>query len=219
VPTPTPTPAPTPPPDPDAIFQSGFESGTFAGWTSTVGGGQLAVTSAAALAGVYGMAATLTGTTAPVYVTDGTPANETSYHGRFYFNPNTMTTGGNAVGIFQGRSPTGGTIFRVDYRRASGGEAQLRAAVLSRGALAYTSWYAIPAGAATAIEVAWQSSSMATFSLSTGGVIQESLRELDTHTSTADAVWLGPSTGLGSGRTGTAYFDAFVSTRTKTIGK
>ncbi len=46
----------------------------------------------AALVGSYGLSATIVNTTS-MYVRDDTPAGEARYRARFYFDPNSITTG------------------------------------------------------------------------------------------------------------------------------
>ena len=71
-----------------ALFSDGFESGDTSGWESeTDGENDLSVTTGSKLHGNYGLAALIDNTTA-MYVQDTTPATETRYRCRFYFDPN-----------------------------------------------------------------------------------------------------------------------------------
>jgi hypothetical protein len=197
------------------IFADGFESGNFSAWSATFGAGtRITVTGAAALQGAFGMRAAITGNT-PGYVTDNTPANETSYHARFYFHPNATVENGHD--IFAGRNTGGTTIFRVEYRRTNAGVLQIRARVQRAGGQTSTSWYTIT-NASHAIEIAWQSAASASFSLYIDGALKQTLSGLNTSAYLLDSVRLGPSGGLGGGSSGTEYFDSFVSNRNTYIG-
>jgi len=160
------------------------------------------------------MAALISGGTSG-YVVDGTPNNETSYHARFYFSPNSVTIGTSAQDIFVGRNSANQNVFRVQLRRSSG-QYQIRSVVSRSGGTTSTSWYTIT-NAYHAIEIAWQSATSASFSLYIDGTLKRTLTGLNTSASLLDSVRLGPSAGL-SGVSGTEYFDAFVSTRTSYIG-
>jgi subtilisin family serine protease len=215
---PTATPTPRPPtatPVPDAIFANGFESGTAGAWTSITG--NMSVTTGAALVGVWGAQAALNGSTAS-YVTDASPTNELSYHARFYFHPNAANTSGAAVTILVGRNAASTAVLRVQYRRSSGGQPQVRAGVLgSGGTQTFTNWLTIT-NAAHAVEVAWQSAPSASFSLSLDGTLRQTLNGLNTSPYRVDEILLGPSAGQAAGMTGNLYLDAFASTRFSTIG-
>jgi len=108
-------------------------------------------------------------------------------------------------------------IFRVQYRRTSGGLYQIRGAVLRSGGTTYTGWYTIT-NAAHAIEIVWQSASTASFGLYIDGSLKQTLSGLNTNAYRLDSVRLGPSAGLASGMSGTEYYDAFVSSRNSYIG-
>ena len=151
-----------------------------------------------------------------IYVTDTTPNNEVSYHARFYFHPNSTTTGSGQQDIFVGRTSSGTTIFRVQYRR-NGGQYQIRTQVARSGGTTSTSWYPI-SNAAHAIEIAWASGSSTSFSLYIDGALKQTLTGLNTSAYLLDSVRLGPSNGISSNGSGTEYFDAFVSTRMTLIG-
>ena len=199
------------------IFANGFESGNFSGWSATFGSpARISVTGAAALQGSFGMQSVITGNT-PSYVTDNTPANESSYHARFYFDPNSTISSGSAHDILAGRNTAGATILRVQYRRTNGGLYQIRAGALRSTGLAYTNWFTV-SDAPHAIEIAWQSATNASFSLYIDGVLRQTRTGLNTNTRKLDSVRLGPSVGLTIGTSGTEYFDSFVSTRNSYIG-
>ncbi|MDI6858710.1 MAG: S8 family serine peptidase [Dehalococcoidia bacterium] len=232
--TPTPVPIPSVIPDPtatpppptatpvvDPVFADGFESGNFSAWTSAeTNGGDLSVSAEAAIFGTKGMQAATSGTAA-MYVTDGSPAAETSYHARFYFNPNGALTGNNQQQtIFAGFNAAGTNIFSVEYRRqnARGGTYQVRATVARAGGTSTTSWFTIANNTPHSIEIAWQSGASVPFRFYVDGSFRQSLNNLNTSAYLLDFVRLGPQAGLTASASGTQYFDAFVSTRFTHIG-
>jgi hypothetical protein len=162
-----------------------------------------------------GMQSTISGNT-PSYVEDGSPANETSYHARFYFNPNGTSTGAAATDILTGLNSAGRIIFRVQYR-TSGSNYQVRAGVLNSNITTYTSWFTI-SNAAHPVEIAWLSNTSGPFSLYVDGALKQTLTNRNTSAYLLDRVRMGPSSGLGSSVLGTEYFDDFVSTRNTYIG-
>ena len=90
-PTVTVTPTPTATSSGTLIFADGFESGDFSAWdSSTTDGGDLSVTTGAAMVGTYGMQAEIDDNNA-IYVTDDSPNGETEYVVRFYFDPNSFS--------------------------------------------------------------------------------------------------------------------------------
>jgi hypothetical protein len=175
------------------------------------------VTTGAALIGQFGMQAFINSTSA-IYVTDNSPAAEPSYHARFYFSPNGVTIpNGKSHDLFVGRSASGATIFRVQLRRSSGNY-QVRAHVLTNGGSnKSTNWYTL-SNASHPIEIAWQSSPSASFSLYMDGALKQTLTGMNTSAYLLETVRLGPASGISSGISGTEYYDAFASTRTTYIG-
>jgi hypothetical protein len=167
------------------------------------------------MVGTQGMQAVISGNT-PSYVEDGTPANESVYHGRFYFNPNSTATKGAATDILTGLNTGGKTIFRVQYRKY-GSSYQVRAGILSGSSQSYTKWYTI-SNAAHAIEIAWQSNARASFSLYIDGSLKQTLTRKNTSAYLLDRIRMGPSGGLKSTTAGTEYFDGYESRRQSYIG-
>ncbi len=210
----------------DGIFADGFESGNFTAWNGGASGSGLSVTAAGAMVGVRAMQAVISG--APNDVQDNTPAAETTYRARFYFNPfGTSSGAGQQHDILVALNSTNQTVFRVQYR-TSGGQSQVRAVVSRSGGTSATSWFALTNNAANVIEVSWQSGSSAPFRLYTAGVLRQTLTVNTSSTALrVETVRLGPQVGpappAGQGTTpagtslagvsGTEYFDAFVSRR------
>ena len=202
----------------DLVFADGFESGSLTAWSAT-GGMTSAISAAAAArqAGSYGLATTINSSNSG-YIQDNTPSAESSYHARFYFNPNNFgSTSTTARTIFTALNAANQTIFTLQARRQSGGAYQVSASVARSGGTTTTSWFTVSSSAFTALEVAWQAGGSASFSFSTGGLVRQTLTNLNTNGRVVDTVRLGPQGSL-SGVTGTLYFDSFASTRTSSIG-
>ena len=74
----------------DGIFADDFESGDLSAWSySSTDSGNLAASGYSDYYGFYGMEALIDDTNS-IYAKDSTPANETRYRARFYFNPNSL---------------------------------------------------------------------------------------------------------------------------------
>jgi hypothetical protein len=202
----------------NAIFADGFDAGNFNAWSATGGtAGRIAVSAAAAQAGGFGMAATISGGTSG-FVQDNSPLVETSYHARFYFNPNSFgATTAAARTIFTGLNAAGNTIFSVSTRRQANGTYQVIATVSRSGGASSTQWVTIPGNAFTAIEISWQSAGAANFSMYVGGTQYAVAGTVNTSAFILDTVRLGPQ-GTMTGVTGTMRFDSFVSTRNTVVG-
>ena len=225
-PTPTNTLTPTPTPD-DTIFADSFESGNLSAWSSNVNnGGDLSVTTAAALSGGYGLQAVINDNTA-IYVHDESPSTEARYRARFSFDPNTITmANGNAHFIFLGYSGTGTTtqVVRVEFRRSSNNY-QIRASLRNDGTgWTHTSWFTIT-DAPHYIEFDWQADTAVDPNPANGrltlwidDVQKADLTGIDNDTRRIERVSLGAVNGIDSGTRGTYYFDAFFSRRLNTIG-
>jgi hypothetical protein len=201
-----------------ALFVDSFGSGNFSAWNGGSSGPGLSVTAAASMVGspAFGMQATVGGSTTARYVQDDHPANETSYHARFSFNPHGTTTANAEHDIFVGRNTAGTSIFRIQYRK-NGTNYQVRALVRSTGGESATSWYTIT-NASHFVEIAWASGSSAEFRLYVDNAQKQKFINLNTSTFLLDSVRLGPAAGLKTSMSGTEYFDDFKSTRTTLIG-
>ncbi|MEA3439507.1 MAG: hypothetical protein U9R58_04420, partial [Chloroflexota bacterium] len=227
-PTPTNTPTVTVTPSPTAtssgslIFADGFESGDFSAWSSsTTDGGDLSVTTGAAMVGTYGMQAVIDDNNA-IYVTDDTPNGETEYVARFYFDPNSisMAEGDNHT-IFYGYKGAISPVVRVELRY-SGGNYQVRVQVRKDFLFSNTSYYTISDGEHY-IEIDWEAASSpgannGELTLWIDGVQKEQLTSIDNDTMYIDRVRLGAVTEIDNGTRGTYYFDAFESRTEGYIG-
>ena len=201
----------------EIIFVDGFESGDLSAWTSALGGTRLTVTSDAALVGTKGMQTILAGKK-PVFVQDGSPANETTYHARFYFDPNGANTRNAIVYIFSGLNNNHrATLFDIQYQ-SNGSKHQIRSSVLSNGRQLKTQWQSV-SNAPHSIEIAWEAGNNASYSLYIDGVLVQTLTNLNTSRYRLDQIRMGTLSGdVNSVKTSTFYFDAFVSTRSTYIG-
>jgi hypothetical protein len=197
-----------------AIFSDGFESGGMSVWSAAVAGsGKLSVTSAAALAGSYGLQAQISGV-APIYVADTSPSAEVQYHARFAFAPNGVALKSGATqDLLDALSATGGTVLSVQMRSVSG-VYQLRA-VAATGSLSRTSsWYTL-SNATHSIEIAWQAASTSggsngAISLWLDGALKQTVGGVMNGALRVDEVRLGAPSISGT-ISGTERFDSFVS--------
>jgi hypothetical protein len=151
------------------------------------------------------------------YVQDNSPTAETSYHARFYFNPHSATVTTTPLTLFVGLNGSNGTVFTVRLRKQNGLYQVSAVVTRANTATNTTVWYTISGTTFTAIEIAWQSGTSASFSLYTGGTLRQTLTGLNTSAQLLETVRMGPQGSL-SGVGGTMYFDSFVSTRYAVIG-
>jgi hypothetical protein len=185
-------------------------------------GGDLSVTTAAALVGARGMQAVVDNNTA-IYVTDDTPNAEARYRARFYFDPNSiLMSNGNEHIIFYGYNGTTTAVVRIDLRRSSS-QYQLRAGLMSdSGSWSMGAWTTIT-DARHWLELDWRASTASganngalTFWID--GTQITNLTGINNDTHRIDRARLGAVAGIDSGTRGTYYFDDFVSRRTTLIG-
>jgi hypothetical protein len=206
----------------DIIFADGFESGDVSYWSEAVdGGGDLSVSSAAALAGTYGLQVMINDNI-PMYVRDETPASEPRYRARFYFDPNSITmVSPEAHFIFAGLQ--GETeAFRLLLRYWND-TYRLTGMIRDDGnSWILTSMYTLT-DEPHYIEIEWQAATGegandGYFSLWIDGVLQQTRSGIDNDTWQVDEVLLGPYMGIDTSTRGTYYFDAFESRRETYIG-
>lgn len=208
----------------DLIFADGFESGNLAAWSSSmVDGGDLSASPSAALLGSQGLQALIDDNNSLVVI-DESPALETRYRARFYFDPNSIPmTIGDAHLIFLGSSG-GGTVqhLQLELRfQATGYE--VRALLMNDAkTMIATSWLPL-SDAPHALELDWRASTAVganngglTFWID--GVQQADLTSVDNDTRRIDQARLGAVSGVDSGTRGTYFFDAFESRRLTYIG-
>jgi len=219
----TPTPSFTPGTG-DLIFANGFEGGNLAAWSSSiVDGGDLSVSPSAALVESQGLQA-LVDDNNTLVVIDDSPAAETRYRVRFYFDPNSIPMAlGNAHLLFQGFSDSGVVqVLQLELRFQSTGY-EVRALLLndSKGWVS-TNWFPI-SDAPHALELDWRAATAVganngglTFWID--GVQQADVIGVDNDTRRINQVRLGGASGIDTGTRGTYFFDAFESRRLTYIG-
>lgn len=200
------------------IFANSFESGNLAAWSSSVtDGGDLSASANAAMVGAYGMQALINNNTA-IYVTDETPAAESRYQARFYFDPNSIRMqSGNSHYIFYGYSGTSTVVLRIEFRYYKGSY-QLRAGLVNDSTTWKTSnWFTI-GDSPHSINLDWRAATIAgagngglTFSID--GTVKANLTLVDNDTRRIDRVRLGAVSGIDNGTRGVYYFDDFESRR------
>ncbi len=223
-PTNTPTETPTVTPTSavtDLIFADGFESGSFSAWSSVnSGGGDLSVSTTAALVGSNGMQVVINDTTF-IYVIDNTPNAELRYRARFYFDPNSIAmTDGNFHPIFTGYDTAG--MLHVDFR-FFGGNYQIRLRQYDDSNSSKSTNYVTISDSSHFIEVEWWAATAP--GANNGGVnlwiddvLSGNVSGVDNDTRRIESVRLGAVTGLKAGTLGTYYLDAFESRRQTYIG-
>jgi len=216
-------PAPT---RPDTLFTDEFESGTLSTWNpilSTTDGGDLSISAAAAQQSNYGLQA-LIDDTASIKALDASPAHETHYQARFYFNPNSLAmSSGNAHYIFEGVDTSDGAIlFRLELIYENG-IYKLRPRVindtysyiLGNKQTITNNWHVV--------ELEWKASSTqgannGLLSLWIDNTLAQTIVNVDNDTQRLDQVKLGAVTGVDATTSGSMFFDHFVSHRNTYIG-
>jgi len=222
-------PAVNPPPArPDAMFADNFEGGDLSRWSPTrtsVDGGDLSVSSAAAYQSNSGLQV-LIDDTVVLKAVDSSPAGEDHYRARFHFDPNSITmNSGSAHYIFDGYNYyTQDLIFRLELLYENGSY-KLRPRVFN------DDWnYTIGSKYAISddwhmVEIEWQAASApgandGSFTLWIDDVLAGSISNVDNDGSQhqLDEVRLGATGGVDSSTSGSYYFDNFESRRTSYIG-
>jgi len=212
-----------PQPPSDLIFADGFEAGDFSAWSSaTTDGGDLSVSTGAAIAGTKGMQAVLDDNNS-IYVTDQTPESAKRYRSRFYFDPNSIPmANANAHILFQGLMGTT-AVVQIEFRKNQG-DYQVRASLLPDGTSTFTNtlWFPLR-DHHHYIEIDWRASAAPTpstggLTLWIDGVQKADLTGIDNDTRAVDLVRLGAVTGVDTGTRGTYFFDAFESRAETAIG-
>lgn len=208
----------------DLIFADGFESGNFSAWTSSsTNGGNLSVSSNAALVGNTGLQGMIANTTA-MYVQDDSPNAEPRYRARFYFDPNSLVmASGDYQYILQGYANAANTnVLRVEFKNTSG-VYQLRARILNDSGVWQNTAYISITDAPHAIEVDWAAASAVNandgyLTFWVDGVQQGSLVGIDDDTYRMERARLGLTYVSATGTSGTYFFDAFEARRETFIG-
>ena len=211
----------------DPVFSDGFESGDLSAWSAaSADGGDLSVQSNAALAGTqYGLQAIVDDTTG-VYVEDGSPADETRYRARFYFDASGFdpgeATGARRTRIFIAfqEAPTR-RLMAIVLRRVSGQYAVMARVRRNDNTQADTGFYPITPGEHW-IEFNWVRASTATtadgaFQLWVDGDPVASLTGIANGAGAVDFVRMG-ALSVKAGATGVLHWDQFASRELTLIG-
>lgn len=200
------------------VFRDDFESNDFSMWSSTTtGGGDLSLSSGAALYDSYGMQAVINDNTA-IYATDHSPERESEYRARFYFDPNSVTIPvGNGFSILTTEAASG-SGYRVMLNNVSGAY-KLQAQARSDASSWVTGGMVDTVDAPQLIEVEYKAASAAGandgyLKLWLNDTLVDTISNLDNDTRLIDAALLGATGSLDTGTSGTIYFDAFESYRT-----
>lgn len=206
----------------DLVFKDDFESNDFSLWSSTsLGGGDLSLSSSSAIFGSYGMQALINDTTS-LYATDTSPLDEPQYKARFYFDPNSVSIpSNNGFSIFSGGGDAG-SVFRLMLNNSAGSYKLQAQAYNDAGGTVLGQQIAIT-DAPQVIEIAFKAASAAGandgyFELWLNDVLVDTIANLDNDTRLMDYVNLGATSSLDTGTSGTIYFDQFESRRTTHLG-
>lgn len=195
----------------DGLFADGFETGRTTRWSHIYGPARLAVTTSGVPVGSAALRATLSGAT-PSYVQDNTPAAETTYRARFWFDPRGTRTTRSGHDVLAGVNGHNKTVFRLQYRRTSAGAPQVRALARRAGGESATAWTSMTAGP-HAVEIGWTARRHGRVELLVDGAVRGTVTGLSNATLRLQQVRLGPSAGLAAGTSGTEIYDAFASSR------
>jgi hypothetical protein len=211
---------------PDALFADDFESGDLSAWAptlSTVDGGDLFASDTAAHESSYGLQA-LIDDTVSIKVIDPSPADETHYRARFYFNPNSLTmSSGSSHVIFEGYDTLyDSSFFQLELFQESG-VYKLRPRVKNDGGSYTTGTKQTISDDWHVVELEWQQSSSTDaddgfLSFWLDGALMQTIGGMDIDRNRVDQVKLGAVSSVDSTTSGSMLFDHFVSRRSSYIG-
>lgn len=209
--------------DPDPIFADGFESGNTAAWTgSKKDNGDLAVTAQAALVGTRGLQATLDDNTT-LFVTDDSPAGESSYRARFYFDPNTIAMNHlDTHQILMAYQGTTSPVLRLYFQKFDAIYKVRVSAKKDNNTWANSRWFNL-ADKPQPIEIYWKAATTpgaqnGLLRMWIDGVLKANKTLIDNASLRIDRVRLGAVAGIDPGTRGIYYFDDFISRRNTYIG-
>ena len=207
----------------ELIFADGFDVGGLGAWSSSnTDGGDLAVSSAAALDFTVAGLQAQVDDTAGLFVQDDTPEDEARYRVRFHLDPNGFDPGEaenhrrTRVFIAFSESPMR-RVAAVVLRRLGGAYAVLGRARLDDNSQADTGFFAI-SDAPLVIEfdltpASGPGAEDGSFELRIDGLTQTVLTGLDNSLAGVDLARMG-ALSVKTGAAGTLYWDAFESWRT-----
>jgi hypothetical protein len=197
---------------PDGIFNDGFESGDFSAWTTSItDGGDLSVTSAAALVGTRGMQVRINDNNY-IRVQRNMPSLMSRLRARFYLHPNTLSMAENDnFMIFMAHDSVGNRNLTIEMRRFSG-KFQVRGGIKNNAALfVYTPWANL-SNTTQAIEIDARAASSASASdgyitLWIDGTQAATLTGIANSSWAQKRVLVGAVLGIDTGTRGTLYMD------------
>jgi RHS repeat-associated protein len=200
------------------IFTDGFESGDLSAWSgASTGGGDLSVSSAAAMEGDFGLQAAVNDQ-ADLYVHDETPLGDKVYHARFYFDPNSLDIPNEETfGFFRGLDTNSGTVFYLQLGMINFDYA-IRAVMVADDQQTTASDWIPVSDAPHVIELEWwqawgPDNSDGRLFLWIDENWNMALQGIDNDTKVIDAVEMGGFSPSDSSISGTIYLDDFASTR------
>ena len=207
---------------PPPLLNDDFQSGNLALWSSVTG-----TVSVSTTAGLFPTDGVNRGLLVPLpgnrYLTDNSPASETTYHARFAFSGAAMQVpsgNGTVITLFDARTATG-SAYTVQVGRlatGSGPVTRIRLVMSRSGAGAVTgAWVNLSAGPHV-LQTDWLSgpatgAGQGSLRLGVDGTTVQTLTG-NTSTLRIESVRLGTVAGVPTGSSGSAYFDSFASSRT-----
>ena len=216
---------------PDVLFVDAFETGMLASWAAVSDdAGDLAITSAAKMTSppsrsVLGLQAVVDDTAA-VHLQDDSPAAESRYRARFYFDPNGFDPG-EAIGQFRQRifvtfseAPMKRLVLLMVRRM--GGQFALGAQVRRDDDTLAKPPFVLITDGPHAVEIDWHKATAAgandgRFEMWIDGTSVVTVTGLDNDDRPVDFVRMG-AISVKAGASGALYFDEFVSRRLAYIG-
>jgi hypothetical protein len=210
----------------DLIFEDGFESNDLTRWSSAqIGGGDLSVGGAAAMAGTSTGLQAVVNDTGALFVQDDTPNLEGRYRVRFYFDPNGFDPG-EPQSHFRTRiliafDPSGLRVITLVLKRQVGAYSVEARVKRNDGTRADTGFFPIT-DAPHFIEFDWQK---ATGPGALNGSLQfwiddvsmATLTGIDNDQSVIESVRMG-ALSIKTAAAGTPFYDQFESRRQRQIG-
>jgi PKD repeat protein len=203
------------------VFQDGFESGDLSSWAQSqliTDGGDLSVSSSAAMFGSYGLQALIDDTNV-IYTKDFSPAAETHYSARVYFDPHSVSiTNGQSFYIL------GNDNLRIRLKN-NNGTYQLRASIYTDSGAWIDGTSIDISNSRQLLEVEWKTSSS---SIANDGYLKfwindsliDTIPSVDNDTRVIENINVGAGATyvIPSGTSGTIYFDNFESRNGGHIG-
>jgi hypothetical protein len=211
---------------PNLMFADTFESGDLSNWNlnlSTLDGGDLSASALAARQSNFGLQA-LIDDLIKIKLLETSPVDETEYHARFYFHPNSISmSSGSSHLIFEGaKTSSSNDVFGLELFYESGAY-KLRPRLLKDSySNAYGSKYTL-SNNWHVVEIEWHVSTApgannGSLSLWIDDVLMGTISNVDNDLHRLDQVMLGVTEGVDSTTSGSMLFDHFESHRSSHIG-